>query len=248
MTDKNYLSNKLNKKEYIIYVFLYEFAVGTVSHFFYDSSLPAVFMNIFLKRYLKFICNFLQKKREARISLEFLDMISSVSASLSTGYSLENAVTEAYNTVSNIYGVHSIISQELVLMQRKLLLNIPVESIFEDLGNRTGIDDIQVFSEIIKIAKKGGGDMISVIKSTVDSIRNKIEVKEEISSIVASKRYEQLIMSAMPFAIFIYIDFTQPDFFSPLYHNTLGILISSICLIIYFCSILLSKKLLEIEV
>ena len=95
MTDKNYLSYKLNKKEYIIYIFLYEFAVGTVSHFFYDSSLPAVFMNIFLKRYLKFICNFLQKKREARISLEFLDMISSVSASLSTGYSLENAVTEA---------------------------------------------------------------------------------------------------------------------------------------------------------
>lgn len=90
--------------------------------------------------------------------------------------------------------------------------------------------------------------MISIIKSTAFVLREKIELKEEIETIVSSRKFEQLIMYLMPFVIFIYIDLTQHGFFSPLYHNITGIIVSTFCLIIYMCSILISKKILEIEV
>ncbi|MDE6699296.1 MAG: type II secretion system protein F, partial [Lachnospiraceae bacterium] len=114
-------------------------------------------------------------------------------------------------------------------MKKKLLINIPIETVFEDFSSRTGIDEIIAFSEVIKISKKGGGDMIAIIKSTITTIRAKIELTEDISATVSSKKYEQLVMMVMPFAIFAYIDITRSEFFSPLYHNLLGIIISSIC-------------------
>lgn len=54
--------------------------------------------------------------------------------------------------------------------------------------------------------------MISIIKSTAFVLREKIELKEEIETIVSSRKFEQLIMYLMPFVIFIYIDLTQHGF------------------------------------
>lgn len=248
MNEKNYLIYKLSLRERFIFLLIFELCSIIIAHFFYDSIYPVIAFNIFLKKYFRSIAIFLHKRRNSQIRMEFLDFIMALSASLNTGYSFENAILETQSTISNLYGTASIMLEEIALMKKKLLLNIPVENIFDNFSKRMGIEEISSFSEIIKISKKSGGDMISIIKSTAIVLRQKIELKEEIETIVSSRKFEQLIMYLMPFVIFIYIDFTQHGFFSPLYHNITGIIVSTFCLITYFCSILISRKILEIEV
>lgn len=244
----NYKIYKLSIKEYLLYGLLFELLAVIIAYFFYDSIYPIIFPNLFIKKFFRFISDYLKFKRDSRIKQEFLDFINSISASLSTGYSLENSISESELTIQNIYGKDSIISNEINIMKRKLLLNIPVEKLFEELAERTDIEEIISFSEILIISKKSGGDIISIIKNTVTAIRNNISVAEEINTSISARKFEQLIMIAMPLLIFVYIDFTQPGFFSPLYHNIVGIFISSICLCIYLFAICLSRKILKIEV
>lgn len=248
MNEKNYLNYKLSLRERFFFLFVFELCSTIIAHFFYDSIYPVIFFNLFLRKFFKTVAIFLHKRRNSKIRMEFLDFIMALSASLNTGYSFENAILETQSTIENLYGTSSIMLEEINLMKKKLLLNIPVENIFDNFSNRIGIEEITSFSEIVKISKKGGGDMISIIKSTAFVLREKIELKEEIETIVSSRKFEQLIMYLMPFVIFIYIDLTQHGFFSPLYHNITGIIVSTFCLIIYMCSILISKKILEIEV
>lgn len=248
MNEKNYLNYKLSLRERFFFLFIFELCSTIIAHFFYDSIYPVIFFNLFLRKFFKTVAIFLHKKRNSKIRMEFLDFIMALSASLNTGYSFENAILETQSTIENLYGTSSIMLEEINLMKKKLLLNIPVENIFDNFSNRMGIEEITSFSEIVKISKKSGGDMISIIKSTAFVLREKIELKEEIETIVSSRKFEQLIMYLMPFVIFIYIDLTQHGFFSPLYHNITGIIVSTFCLIIYMCSILISKKILEIEV
>lgn len=248
MNEKNYLFYILSAKEKIFYISIFEIFSVIAAHFFYDSIYPSLIFNIFIKKYLKYIAKHLQDRRNSRIRLEFSDFIMSVSASLNTGYSFENSIPEALEPIANLYGTSSIIYEEIYMMNKKLLLNIPIENIFDSLANRTNIEEIHSFCEIIKISKKSGGDMIAIIKSTALTIQKRIELKEEIETMVSSKKYEQLIMFLMPFVIFVYINFTQNGFFNPLYHNLTGIIISTICLTIYICSFFISKKILEIEV
>lgn len=248
MNEKSYLSYALSIKERFIFLFIFEFCSLIIAHFFYDSIYPVIAFNIVIKKYFNAVTDFLHKRRNSQIRMEFLDFIMSLSSSLNTGYSFENAILETQSTISNLYGTNSIMFEEITLMKKKLLLNIPVENIFDNFSKRMGIEEITSFSEIVKISKKSGGNMISIIKATTVAIRERIELNDEIETIVSSKKFEQIIMFLMPFVIFIYIDFTQPDFFAPLYHNVTGIIVSSVCLIIYIISILLSIKILEIEV
>lgn len=238
----------LSKFEYLLYGLGYEFVLFVFSYCFYDNYFLVIVGNLFIKKYFNMVSTKLKIKRNENILCQFIDMLTAISASLNTGYSIENSIIESLNTMKTMHGEQSIICTELKLMERKLLLNIPIESIFEDLGNRTGIEEIINFCEILKIAKKTGGNLISIIRTTSEHFREKYNIKSDINVSIAARKYEQIIMFIMPIFIFIYINLTQPGFFAPLYHNILGIIISSICLSIYFLSLLLTKKILSIEV
>ena len=247
-TSTYYTKYSLKGFEFLFYVGIFELILIIFSHYFYDSFYFAILGNIFIRKYIIFISKYLQRKRSEQILRQFIDMITALSASLNIGYSIENSITEAKQTIKTMYGAQSIIYTELILMERKLLLNIPIESLFEDLGNRTGIEDIINFCEILNISKKTGGNLISIIRTTSEHFRENYNIKSEINTSVAARKFEQLIMFIMPIFIIMYIDFTQPGFFEPLYHNILGILISTVCLVIYTLSLLLTKKILTIEV
>ena len=68
------------------------------------------------------------------------------------------------------------------------------------------------------------------------------------SSICAGKKMEQIIMKYMPFAIMLYMSITSPGFFDVLYHNAMGVLIMTGCLILYVVACFIADKILKIEI
>ena len=65
---------------------------------------------------------------------------------------------------------------------------------------------------------------------------------------LSARRMEQKVMNAVPFGILLYISVTSRGFFDVLYGNLPGILIMTTCLSIYVGSVLLSEKIVNIEV
>ena len=82
--------------------------------------------------------------------------------------------------------------------------------------------------------------MSFIIKRTIHMIKEKIEIKKEIQILLSGKKYEQRIMSMVPIAVMAYISITSKGFFSILYYNFPGILIMSICLVVYVCTVLVA--------
>ena len=114
-----------------------------------------------------------------------------------------------------------------------------------DFAKRSHINDIYDFVEVFAIAKRRGGDFGKIIKNTADIISDKIEVKREITTMISAKRLEQSIMNVVPFAIILYINFTSPGFFDPLYHNFLGIVIMSVLLAVYMAALFLADRIIQ---
>ena len=214
----------LTPSERLLYSVIYEAILMVFSYLFYDSFYFALLGNIFIKKYFHYVKEQLKNKQQNLILRQFIDMITAMSASLSTGYSLENSLIESKQTIINMYGDNSILSREIQLMERQLILGIPIESLFDDLSARTGIEDIRSFCDILNISKRTGGNIIDIIRSTSKHFKDAYNIRSEISTSVAGKKYEQLIMFMMPLFIIIYINITQPGFFIPLYHNLLGII------------------------
>lgn len=189
-----------------------------------------------------------KKKKEQEFQKQFREMIQSLSAALNTGYSVENAFYETQKELKILYPPEARISKELLVITRKLRIHIPVEQVLEEFAEQVLSEDVKSFVTVFVTAKKSGGDMIGIIRNTANQIGDKIEVKREIDTMLAAKKYEFQIMSMVPYGIIAYMSLSFSDFMEELYGNVTGIGVMTLCLGIYVGAYYLGVRLLRIDV
>lgn len=147
-----------------------------------------------------------------------------------------------------MYEKEEIICKEFAFMVQQIRIRIPAEEVFEGLAERVCLEDVRNFANVFSAGKRGGGDMMSIIKSTAGQIGDKIDVKREIDTILASKRYEFRVMAVIPYVIIAYMTLSFPEFMGCLYNNVIGTGVMSVCLGIYLTAYVFGARLVEIEV
>lgn len=235
-------------KEVIMYVAMKAAFLGMVSYLFYDSVIAWIIMLPIAVISLKSKGEELCKKRKRKLETEFREVILSVSSNLQAGYSIENAFREAYQDIVVLYGEESVMARELYLMMQRLNNNELLEDILVNLSKRSGVADIKDFADIFQIAKRSGGDLRGIIANTAQIISDKQEVTKEIETVMSEKKLEQTIMRYIPFFIVFYISLTSKGYFESLYHNLLGWIVMSVCLVIYVVACKISDKILDINI
>lgn len=192
--------------------------------------------------------NDFQKKRQEILRVQFREGLLSLSSSLQAGLSVENAFAESVRDLTEMYGPDGMITVEFSYIVRQMKMNRTPESLIADFGERSGIEEIRNFAGIFAAAKRSRGGISAVIAHFAGVISDKIQVREEILTMTAEKKFEQRIMNLIPFLIVIYIDVTSPGFFDVMYRTLAGRIIMTVCLALYGIALLLSKHFLEIEI
>ncbi len=189
----------------------------------------------------------LNRKKQEFI-VQFKEMIQTFLALLNTGYSVENAWKESLKEMRLLYPKGAAIIRELEIIVRQLRVQIPAEQAVEELAERTKLQDVENFAEVFVIAKRSGGDMMAILRNTIHQIADKIDVRREIETLMAAKKYEFKIMSVIPFGIIAYMSVSFPEFMGYLYGNIIGIGVMTVCFIIYLAAYGLGLKIIAIEV
>lgn len=192
-----------------------------------------------------------KQKREERqrlLNYHFRDFLSSLHTNLLAGYSLENGVRMSASDLAKLYGRRDALAAELKDITGQMRFGKPVEQLFLELGTRSGVEDIMNFSEVLVIAKRTGGDMSHILESTWRNICEKIDTRQEIDTVTASRRYEQSIMSFMPAGIILYMRVTFEGFSDKIYGNPAGAVLMTFCLILYAGAFAAGRKMCKIEV
>lgn len=199
-----------------------------------------------------FLVNILKKERKKKekwqLTLQFKDGICSLTNAMTAGYSIENAFGEAVKDLRFLYEEQSDIVREFQLINQQIKLSRNVEELLLEFGLRTEIEDVIDFAEIVTTAKRTGGDLIKIMKTTSSNISDKIEVQREITTLIAAKRLEGNIMSIIPIGIILYLNVCMPEFLEPMYNGLLGRVIMSIALISYLLALLLLNKIISIKI
>lgn len=209
-------------------------------------SLPLAVLIMIL--YLRKKKKELIEERKKRLLYHFKDFLSSLNNSLNAGYSIENAIAETADDMKKLYGEEDVIVIELKIMIAGLKLRKPVEEMFYDLGERSGVEDIRLFAELLAIGKHQGGSINKILSDTRHIICEKIETEQEIDKQLAAKKYEHKIMSLMPACIIIYLRLTFDGFIEQLYGTPEGIVVMTVCLGVYAGAYALGNKIIRIAV
>lgn len=188
------------------------------------------------------------ERRKKKLAEEFKESMMILAASLSAGYSMENALRASVEELTTLYGRDGLVTAEYRYMVQQIQMNRPVEQLLTDFAERSGLEDIRNFAEVFRVAKRSSGDLGSIMRHTAEVIRDKMQVREEILTLTASRQFEQRIMNLIPFFIVFYVESASPGFFDQMYGSSLGRILMSACLAVYLVSCFLARRILAIEV
>lgn len=245
---KSYFQQDIKRSEYAAAVIKTAILFAVISYLFYESLLAFVLLAPVG------VCYFLGweaeciRRKQREFQEQFREAIQSIAASMRVGYSVENAMKEAKKDLSVLYQEEAAIQREFTHMVRQIYLQVPMEQIMEEWAGRVCDEDVRNFVNVFVMAKKSGGNMIGIMRSTTARIRDKLEVRAEIETMLAARKYEFKVMSVIPFGMIAYMKLSFPEFMSALYGNVIGIGVMSVCLAVYFGAYMLGERIVNIEI
>lgn len=247
-TEKNYWQQDIKKKEQFLAAGKGAVIVLILGYLFYHSWIGCAALSPTAWIYYRMCIQECQEKKRREFEDQFRETLQSLVTALNVGYSIENALRAVMKEMEILYGKEAVIVRELSYMVRQLDMNLTVEHALRDFSNRVELEDVRTFVTVFVIAKRNGGDMIHILKNTIEKLCMKIEVKQEIDTLVAAKKMEFNLMSFIPIGIIIYMKISFAEFMSVLYGYTGGVIVMSVCLAIYMAAYYMGKNMLEIEV
>lgn len=228
------------------------FAMGVIyimGLLFYNHHVIALMLSFLGLFYPKLKKPDLVKKRKQALKAQFKEMIYALSSSLGAGKSIESAFKAVLKDLRILYpNPQTSIIIELEYIVRKIEMNETIEEAIEDFAKRASIDDITNFSNVFTTAKRTGGNIISIIAYTSRTISEKMEIQNEIEVLVASKQFEQKILSLLVPLIIVYLQISSPGYLNVMYTSLQGRVLMTISLIIFMISYKVGQKITNIEV
>ncbi|MBM3998620.1 MAG: type II secretion system F family protein [Planctomycetes bacterium] len=138
---------------------------------------------------------FLGRKRKDAIFLGLPDALDLLVVCVEAGLGLDQALRKVSEEMKRTFPV---ICEEFGLSNLHLQMGRPRTEVLQDLGNRTGVDDLRALASILIQADKFGSSIAQALRVQSDSMRTR---RKQIAEEKAAKTAVKLIF---PLVIFIF--------------------------------------------
>lgn len=158
----------------------------------------------------------------------FQNLLQSMMTSLQAGYSLNNSCRIALKELEELYQDQN---NPMLRQMRRIIqgldLHIALEQLFMEFAESTGLEETKQFAVVIEIVRSTGGNMVEILKRTMQHLKYKMDTEEEIRVLLSGKLFEKNIMLSMPFFILLYLRLANPEYVECFYNTILGHLVMS---------------------
>lgn len=259
----NYNVYKLSTSQKLLYTLLLFVAGGLVANVFYgglfksegEATVLTYVSNLAFfsigglianKLMMPAILNRFKKKRLDTLKLQFRDLLSSLSTTLSSGMNMNDSINTAYSDLCKQYGENSYIAQEVSEIIACVKNGISFEDAFNSLGERSGIEDISNFSVVFSVSFSTGGNIKDVVRRTADLIVEKMLTKEEVETKIASNKIQLYAMLVIPVVLVMMMKFMSTDF-AESFSSIIGVIANTIALGLVFVAYKVGVKILDVR-
>ncbi len=148
-------------------------------------------------------------RRQRKFHEQLLDVLIMIKGAVQAGYSLMQALDMMVEQVNDPS------SAEYGRVLREVRFGIPLEQALLNLSERMENDDLQIVVTAIIINSQVGGNLSTVLESTISTIRDRLHLFGEIRSLTAYARFVGNFLSLMPFITGVAVFLINPEYFEP---------------------------------
>lgn len=178
-----------------------------LSWIIFSSILAGLFISIIAVMVPPILLDRAIISRQNKFQDQLLDVLVLVKGAVQSGYSLMQALDLAVNEVP------APASEEFGRVLHEVRLGISTEDALLNLSERMDSDDLQIVITAIIINAQVGGNLSMVLESTIDTIRDRLQLFAEIRSLTSYSRYVGNFLSLLPFIAGLVIFAMSPKYF-----------------------------------
>ncbi|WP_082615220.1 type II secretion system F family protein [Paenibacillus sp. Soil787] len=244
----DYNHYQLTSKEKVSAILMLALPAFVVGYIFYKSFVLAIALAAVGLAFPRIRKQQLIQLRKNKLYVQFKQALSCLSSSMTVGKSIETAFREALEDLKMLYPDPAcLIVVEFSIICRKVENGEPIEAALKNFADRCHLEDVRSFTDVFLTCKRTGGNLVEVMKRTATVIGEKLEISQDISVMIAQKRFESRVLLFAPIVIVAVLAFSSPEYMDPLYMGS-GVLIMSASLVLLGACYVLTQKIMNIKV
>lgn len=215
---------------------------------YFDSALYGLVISVLLLTAYPWYRAEEEKKRQQELLLEFRDLLYSVSASLSLGRNMKQALEESLGFWGNTYDENDVIVAETKRMLREMdETNAQDVKVLRAFAERSGLQDINDFVNVYETLRITGGDLPKAVSRAAAVIGDKITIEKDLNSALSEKLAEGRIVGLAPFMMTLAMKYMSPGYMRPMYDTAAGNIMAALSLGLSVSAIVLIERINKIE-
>ncbi len=172
----------------------------------------------------------------------FIDFLNQVNSGLSSGLSFDSSVLQSKYALKETSAYMKTVVDRL---GRAIQLGINGDSLFEELESSYPIDDVHLYTAMMKLGKTTGASMNHITEITLSGLYTRFRTVSEARLIVYQKQFEQMVLCIAPLLVIFFIRLTSGAFLAPLYTTGIGFLVMTISFSLLVVMKLVGRKIVE---
>ena len=228
---RDYSEYNMTDREKLIFYGAGYLAIAVIAFLFYHSIIVSAVCGVAVIKLTPFYEKYMAAARMQKLNRQFKDLLYSVSASIAAGRQMPQALVEAHENLSVLYGDDEPLMIELSHMKRSIIENNESDRVLlADFAERSRSEDINNFVQVYITCRNMGGNLEQIIARTSDILTDKMNIDREIRAITAQKKFEGRLIALMPLAMLLVLNLLSPAYILPLYSCLAGRLIMTGCI------------------
>lgn len=170
------------------------------------------------------------------------DCVVIISNALRAGYSFQQAMELVSREMTGP------IAREFSRTVREINLGTNLEEAMQNLGKRTGSDDLDLMVTAVLIQRQVGGNLAEILDNIGHTIRERIRIQGEIRTLTAQGRVSGLVIGLIPPILVVMLSILNPVYLKPLFTTPAGWAMLASGITAEVIGVLIIRKIINIEV
>lgn len=178
-----------------------------------------------------------RKAFEAQLGDTLIMMCNGLRSGFSFQQTMENVATDMPAPIGIEFG----------RVCNEIRYGATMEEALNNMSDRVKSADLMLVVSAVLIQRTTGGNLSEILSTISDTIRERIKIKGEISSITAQGRMSGLIIGALPIAIAAILMVVNPDYMSTFFTTTAGNIMLIVSVVMEILGFFAIRKVVTIE-
>jgi len=175
---------------------------------FYTTAISLMFGIIFPFFALKMM----RRRRHKKFGAQFPDSIDIIVRSLKAGHPVPVAIMMVGREMTDPIG------SEFGMVSDEITYGADLETAMRNLYFRVGQEDLPLFVTAVAIQGSTGGNLSEILGNLSSVIRQRFKMRRKIKALAAEGRFSAIILSSLPFAMFLILQVMARDFYAGVWH------------------------------